>query len=161
MRRKRKLDQCKPIVSSTLPKLAHKCRTRNLDVMSGEIYHQALRTGIGRERRETAYAMSDWDWAANFALSKLDLRILFLLKTKSFFFFFFLFYSSCARPVWPPKLVCKLETTFGAAQPPRPPPPDRRHKLFKLRQCRRRPRCRRRRKLPRQSLDAPLASNTV
>ena len=100
--------------------------------------------------------MSDWDWAANFALSKLDLRILFLLKTKSFFFFF-LFYSSCARPVWPPKLVCKLETTFGAAQPPRPPPPDRRHKLFKLRQCRRRPRCRcRRRKLPRQSLDAPL-----
>ena len=66
------------------------------------------------------------DWAAKFAPSKLDLRILFLLKTKSFFFFF-LFYSSCARPVWPPpKLVCKLETTFGAAAqppPPLPPPP--------------------------------------
>ena len=45
-----------------------------------------------------ASAAANWgeQWAANFALSKLDLRILFLLKTKSFFFFFFfLFYSSC------------------------------------------------------------------
>ena len=92
------------------------------------------RQRVWERRKSRAHTVYDipgrdrGDWAAKFAPSKLDLRILFLLKTKSFFFFFFLFYSSCARPVWwpPPKLVCKLETTFGAAAqppPPLPPPP--------------------------------------